>query len=374
MRRLIPLLVVAFAAAACASAETGDAEVELNTALGRRGTPSSTTMPPIPTNTPSTTPATQAPVLTSGPQTTTSAAPTTTEVPCAALETAAVVASGDFWRLEGRADDGTPVRSPDYPLAEALGQLTSERDFDLDGHPEYVVTLMAPDVARLMVLEFRDCSLVEPRDAFSGEPLRPLVGAYPDTLGRVTCLADGLEIAALRATFDPPGDARSGHVRAGHERTHTLVERLGGDGRRGQPVCRLVGGAVVDRTRARARRSRGVDPARLLIASVGDGRVRAGTGHVAARWAAARVASHGVGHRQAELFAERCQPGQDVAELVQLLVLGALPDGLRQLTQLLGQPGDRGRDTALGVAKAVGVGHQLLELVEVHGGGLYGRC
>lgn len=204
MRRLIPLLVVAFAAAACASAETGDAEVELNTALGRRGTPSSTTMPPIPTNTPSTTPATQAPVLTSGPQTTTSAAPTTTEVPCAALETAAVVASGDFWRLEGRADDGTPVRSPDYPLAEALGQLTSERDFDLDGHPEYVVTLMAPDVARLMVLEFRDCSLVEPRDAFSGEPLRPLVGAYPDTLGRVTCLADGLEIAALRATFDPP--------------------------------------------------------------------------------------------------------------------------------------------------------------------------
>ena len=60
-------------------------------------------------------------------------------------------------------------------------------------------------------------------------------------------------------------------------------------------------------------------------------------------------------------------PGQDVRELVALLVDRALAQRLGQLPDLLGQPGDRGRQAPLPVARAVRALHQVLQLGQVHG-------
>ena len=61
------------------------------------------------------------------------------------------------------------------------------------------------------------------------------------------------------------------------------------------------------------------------------------------------VAGDRVVERQAELVGQRRQPGEHVAELVQLLVRRALAHRLGQLADLLAQPGDGGRDAPLGV-------------------------
>ena len=64
---------------------------------------------------------------------------------------------------------------------------------------------------------------------------------------------------------------------------------------------------------------------------------------------------------------QRGDPGQDVRELVALLVDRALAQRLGQLPDLLGQPGDRSRQAPLPVARAVRALHQVLQLGQVHG-------
>ena len=92
----------------------------------------------------------------------------------------------------------------------------------------------------------------------------------------------------------------------------------------------------------------------LLAAARRTEALRAGAGRGAAARAAVGVAGHGVVERQVELLGQRGQPGQHVAELVELLLGRALAHGLGQLAELLGQPGDRGGHTPSAVPLAVG--------------------
>src|SRR5213076_1302761 len=89
-------------------------------------------------------------------------------------------------------------------------------------------------------------------------------------------------------------------------------------------------------------------------------------GDRAAARAARPVAGSRAVERQAELIGQGRQPGEDVADLVELLVARALADGPGQLAELLREPGDRRVDAAAAVARTEGAGHQFLELVELH--------
>ena len=81
-----------------------------------------------------------------------------------------------------------------------------------------------------------------------------------------------------------------------------------------------------------------------------------------------RVAADGVVEVEAELVGQRCQPGQHVAQFVELLGRGALADGLGQLAQLFGQPGHGGRDAPLAVGRSVEALHQILHFPQLHDG------
>ena len=91
----------------------------------------------------------------------------------------------------------------------------------------------------------------------------------------------------------------------------------------------------------------------------------------AAAGAAAGVAGRGLVEADAELARQRRQPGQHVAQLVDLLRPVTLAHRLGQLAQLLGQPGHRGGHAPRPVPLAVGVDHELLEGGEVHGRAAY---
>src|SRR5690606_34941265 len=78
------------------------------------------------------------------------------------------------------------------------------------------------------------------------------------------------------------------------------------------------------------------------------------------------VALHRVGERQVELVGERCQPRENVAELMQLLFGRALAHRLRELTELLAQPSHRRRDAAGAVVVAVEAFHQVLYCAQLH--------
>ena len=77
-----------------------------------------------------------------------------------------------------------------------------------------------------------------------------------------------------------------------------------------------------------------------------------------------RVALRGFVERQAELFGQRCQPGEDVAEFVELLRTRTFAGRFGQLTQFFGQPGHRCVTTSRPIPRPVRPGHQLLELVD----------
>ena len=64
---------------------------------------------------------------------------------------------------------------------------------------------------------------------------------------------------------------------------------------------------------------------------------------------------------------QRGHPRQHVGELLALLRDRALPQGLRQLADLLGQPGHARRQTPFTVARPIGAVHQVLQLGQVHG-------
>ena len=177
-RALVLILGVLALSMGCSSGsddERPDAEVELNTALGRRASPSSTDGRPQATMT------SAAPATTVGPGTvatiseTTSTttlgttSPPTTLEPCSSLGTVSVSVSETEWWLAGRASDGTAIRSVPLPLADGLGRLVAERDLDGDGGPELLVLVEGDDLAsRLHVFEFRDCALSEPRNPLTG--------------------------------------------------------------------------------------------------------------------------------------------------------------------------------------------------------------
>ena len=207
-RRAIALAALAtLGLTACSddpAAESADAEVELNTALGRRGTPSSTDPVVSVTTTavPTTTSAPGPTVVTSGPSTTV-AAPTTTAEPCSEFGSVSVTVSDDTWSLTGRAADGTPIASDQLPLEAGLGRVVGERDFDHDGRPELLVVAEGDGVtSRLLVFEFRRCRLSEPRNPLTGEAVRPVVGVFADQAGGVVCRDAGLEVTTLSAVFD----------------------------------------------------------------------------------------------------------------------------------------------------------------------------
>lgn len=84
------------------------------------------------------------------------------------------------------------------------------------------------------------------------------------------------------------------------------------------------------------------------------------------------VAGSGLVQREVELVGQRGQPGQHVAQLVELLFGGALADGLGQLAHLLAQPGDGGGHAPFPVPIAKGGGDLLLEGGDVHGGSVGG--
>ncbi len=81
-----------------------------------------------------------------------------------------------------------------------------------------------------------------------------------------------------------------------------------------------------------------------------------------------RVALGGVVEAEPELMGERGDPGDDVAEFVQLLVRGALPSSLGEFAHLLAEPRDRGCDATIAVSFAVRRGDAGLEVADVHGG------
>ena len=92
-------------------------------------------------------------------------------------------------------------------------------------------------------------------------------------------------------------------------------------------------------------------------------------GHGTALRAPVGVAGDRVVEGQTQLVGQRCQPGQQVGELVQLLGRRTLAHRLGQLAQLLGQPGHGGIHAPLPVPLAVGAGHQVLEFGELHRSG-----
>ena len=63
---------------------------------------------------------------------------------------------------------------------------------------------------------------------------------------------------------------------------------------------------------------------------------------------------------------ERRDPRDHVAELVHLVVTGALAHGLGELAHLFSQPRDGRRNAASGIAFAVCRGDDLLERVQLH--------
>lgn len=92
-----------------------------------------------------------------------------------------------------------------------------------------------------------------------------------------------------------------------------------------------------------------------------------GAGYGLAAGAAPGVTPGSFFQGQAQLVGQGGQPGEDVAQFVQLLARSALAHGLGQLAHFLGQPGDGGGPPPLGVALPVGPGHQFLELPDLHG-------
>ena len=82
--------------------------------------------------------------------------------------------------------------------------------------------------------------------------------------------------------------------------------------------------------------------------------------------ASVRVPGRRLFERQPELVSDRREPRQHVRELDQLLLGCALAHGLRELSDLLGEPRHRGRGPSRPVAFAVRVAHECLEPIEVH--------
>src|ERR1700730_15397459 len=97
-----------------------------------------------------------------------------------------------------------------------------------------------------------------------------------------------------------------------------------------------------------------------------SGRAGAGAGAAQRATVRVRVAADGLDEGDVELVGQRCDPGEDVAELMRVGSPVALADRLGQLAPLLRQPGDRRGATSGGVAVAIRLGDQLLEGVEVH--------
>ncbi len=106
-----------------------------------------------------------------------------------------------------------------------------------------------------------------------------------------------------------------------------------------------------------ATRNHDPHPPRLLIARARD--------RTTAR-AAIGVARGRVGKRDVELIRQRREPGECIAELVQLLRARSLTGRPRELTDLLREPRNRRGHTARPITFAVRPHHELLERLDLH--------
>ena len=74
----------------------------------------------------------------------------------------------------------------------------------------------------------------------------------------------------------------------------------------------------------------------------------------------------GLLEREVELVGQGCQPGQNIAEFVELLFGCSLAHCLGEFAHLLAEPGNGRRDPPFAVALPVEVLHEILELCQFH--------
>ena len=207
------VLVASVVAASCGQRDSSDAEVELNTAVGRReaaGETAPVVTLPIVQETTSTTTEPVAPASSVQPttlsETTTSATPTAAPR-CVELAASSVVvvSSENGWSLEASTTAGESVVSGVFPLEGDPPIVIGSAQLDDDDSLEVLIGEVADaEASWVRVFDFARCRLEEPLDAVSGQPVKMLVGRLGDAAGGVAC--DGPDVVVTALTRSGGGD------------------------------------------------------------------------------------------------------------------------------------------------------------------------